>query len=140
MKHDDAVYIAALIDGEGSILLTRNKPNEHRHPAITVPSCTQAFMSYLQNTVGGRVSTKRTYKRGHSKSWVWALKSTAVLAVLKAVLPYMKEPEKIRRATLLLKLYNVVTSRNGKYSKEALRYKQHFERRFFQSSKKVTHV
>ena len=31
-------YIAGIIDGEGSICLTRNNANEHRSPNITVAS------------------------------------------------------------------------------------------------------
>ena len=140
MKHDDRVYIAALVDGEGSILLTKQGGSKYRSPTLTIPSCTHAFMSFLKETAGGNISDKITYKKGHSRSWVWAVRYNATLTLLRAILPYMKEPEKIRRAKLLLTTYKTVTSRNGKYTPKMLKDKKKFEKEFFRYSIKVMSV
>ena len=75
----------------------------------------------------------------HSKSWNWSVRYNAAIDLLKRVLPYMKHPEKIRRAKLLVLHYKEVTNRGGHYTTELLRRKHKFERAFFCRSTK-THV
>ncbi|MFJ7728371.1 hypothetical protein ACIQXV_19755 [Neobacillus sp. NPDC097160] len=38
MESWEAAYVAGIIDGEGSITLTRMHENEHRRPCITIAS------------------------------------------------------------------------------------------------------
>jgi hypothetical protein len=139
MTHDDLVYTAALIDGEGSVLLTRHHTTEYRSPAVVIPSTTHCFMAYLKRTFGGTVSTKRVYKKGHSKSWSWAVGHDRAINLLRSVLPYLKHPEKIRRARLIISQYKAVTVRNGRYTKKQLARKIKFERLFLNRSTR-THV
>ena len=58
------------------------------------------------------------------------------LRFLDLVFPYMREPEKIRRARLLLYEYKSVTPRNGKYTPTILERKKEFETRFFKYTRK----
>jgi len=140
MKRDDRIYTAALVDGEGSVTLTKHQGNEHRFPGLTVPSTTYVFMAFLKRTFGGHISTKKRYKKTYSKSWVWAVRTDRALRVLSAIVPFMKEPEKVRRINLLLKYYKKVTPRNGKYTAKLLKEKKKFESRFFLGSRKVMGV
>ena|ERR1700678_2533133 len=139
MTHDDLVYTAALIDGEGSVLLTHCRPTERRSPAVTIPSTTKCFMSYLKKTFGGVVSSKRPSKKHHSKSWNWSVKHDAAIDLLRRVLPYLKHPEKIRRARLIVKHYKSVTVRNGRYTSKQAQRKDKFEQLFLSCSTR-THV
>ena len=139
MTREDLIYTAALIDGEGSVLLSHNHNAEYRSPTVSVPSTTYCFMSFLRRTFGGSVSSKHPSKKGHSESWNWSVRYNAAIELLRRVLPYMKHPEKIRRAKLLVLHYKEVTNRGGHYTPELLRRKLKFERAFFCRSTK-THV
>jgi hypothetical protein len=131
MMTETWAYAAGLIDGEGTIGLCRQHPAEYRSPFVTVPSTTYELIHFLQVAFGGTVSSKRTYKTGHSKSWVWSIRGNAAINFLDNLLPWMREPEKIRRATMLAHEYKSVTPRNGKYTDEAKTLKRDFEKRFF---------
>jgi hypothetical protein len=130
MRRDDQIYTAGLVDGEGSVLLTHHH-NEHRHPAVTLPSTTYVFMTFLKRTFGGSISTKRPNKPQHSKSWTWAVNNNRALKVLQLLVPFMKDPKKLRRARFILKEYKACTSPNGKYTAQLLAKKKKFERKFF---------
>ena len=131
INRDDIIYTAALVDGEGSVLLDRSRASENRYPAVTIPSTTYAFMKFLKTTFGGTVSRKRVYKKTHKKSWAWSVRGNAALELLKRLIAFMKEPEKVRRARLLLMRYKVVTAPNGKYTPALLKARRQFERKFF---------
>jgi len=115
--------------------MCRRSVTEHRSPYVTVPSCTKELVDFLKATFGGQICQKRTYQERHSKSWVWAVGHDAALYFLASLLPYLREPEKVRRATLLVNGYKAVTPRNGKYSSERLAERHEFERSFFSRSK-----
>lgn len=127
---------AGLVDGEGSVCLTRRKANEHRSPSISVPNCAATLTSWMWVTFGGSLSGKRPSKSNHRLSTVWSLSGDKALEVLRLIRPYMREPEKCRRADLLLRDYKRVTSRNGKYAAEALRKKRSFERDFLRNARR----
>jgi hypothetical protein len=133
MSHE---YAAGLFDGEGTVAFTRQHSAGFRAPMVSVPSCTFALVRFLKRTYGGNISTKRTYKAGHTKSYVWALRYDAALNFLAAVLPHLKEPEKLRRAKMLVEEYKGLTVRNGRYSPSQLRLKRQFEKRFFRYTRK----
>lgn len=125
-------YIAAMIDGEGSICLTQNRPNEHRSPNITVASTTKEILFYLQEKAGGSISSKKKYAEHHKDSWQWQLKGDKAIDLLTSIYPYLLVPEKYYRAKLISQEYKSVTPRNGRYSDEALQKKLDFENRFFE--------
>jgi hypothetical protein len=54
--------------------------------------------------------------------------------MLKRVAPYMRVPEKVHRANLILVRYKAVTPRNGKYSDRLKHDKLEFEQLFFHPS------
>ena len=132
----DLAYTAGLFDGEGTVAFTRQHSTGFRAPFVSIASCTIAFMKFLHKRYGGNISTKRTYKKRHSKSFVWAARYDAALRFLAAILPHMKEPEKIRRAKMLVFEYKGLTRRNGRYSQHELRLKRDFEKRFFKYTRK----
>ncbi|MDQ1144432.1 hypothetical protein QE429_001259 [Bacillus sp. SORGH_AS 510] len=47
MENWEAAYIAGIIDGEGSITLTRMHKKEHRRPCITIASTDKELLSYV---------------------------------------------------------------------------------------------
>lgn len=128
-------YIAGIIDGEGSILLSRaRKTALFRTPIVSVSSTTLEILKYLQSHYGGFISKHKIYKTHHKQSWSWKLEHTKAIELCRDMLPYLLEPEKRRRAKLLVDVYNRVTPRNGKYSLELLKAKEAFEYEFFHPS------
>ncbi|MGE6257475.1 LAGLIDADG family homing endonuclease [Heyndrickxia sporothermodurans] len=54
-----ASYIAGVIDGEGSITLTKMHENEHRRPCITIASTDIELLIYIQSLTGGIINNKK---------------------------------------------------------------------------------
>ncbi|SRR5216684_1880925 len=129
-------YAAGLMDGEGSICLTRKHASEHRSPAVTFPSTTFQLVQYMKEHFGGCISRKRKYKKRHLSSWIWALRGDAALEFLQLLASRLREPEKSRRAYLLVARYKRVTPRNGRYTPDMLEQKTNFEREFFKYTRK----
>ena len=56
-------YLAALIDGEGTITLSRRNLNKHRALVITVSSTELSILKYVQEIIGvGKIANKRITK------------------------------------------------------------------------------
>lgn len=123
-------YIAGIIDGEGSVVLTRFHANEHRSPAITVSSTTREILDFLKEKCGGTISTKKKYQEHHKDSWMWTLRRDKAIELLNQVQDYLLVPAKYQRAHLITSEYKKVTPRNGIYSEEKLRAKLDFEEHF----------
>lgn len=127
----DAAYLAGIVDGEGTIALTRRHSWEHRYAAITIANTDLGMLEWVKNAVGvGNISTKRTYNIKWTPSYGYNVYSQQALSILEQVLPYLKT-RKRERAKLLVAHYTKLTARNGKYSKEQLRKRAELERKFF---------
>ena len=75
-------YIAGIIDGEGSILLTRFHANEHRSPCVSVASTTKEILSFLKEKCGGSVAVKKKYADHYKDSWTWSVKRDRAIELL----------------------------------------------------------
>ena len=57
----DAAYIAGLIDGEGTVTLTRKHRHENRQLAVTISNTELRLLNFVLGTVGaGKITRKRT--------------------------------------------------------------------------------
>jgi hypothetical protein len=133
METDD-IYTAGLIDGEGTITLTHKRNNQFRSPCVSVSSTTLELVQFLEKTYGGSISKHKVYRDHHKQSYSWKVHYNQAISFLTKVTPYLKEPEKLRRANLILTGYKSVTKRNGKYSSDELEAKLAFEDVFFHPS------
>jgi hypothetical protein len=133
LKNTDAAYLAGIIDGEGTITLTRMHRNENRRPVISIASTDIELLIYIKDLVGGCISKKKNYcPNKHKLSYSLVVKrKEKVLITLKDISSYLKVPSKINRATFILEHYEKVTPRNGKYNSSQLVMKQKFEEEFF---------
>ena len=123
----DAAYIAGVVDGEGTITLTRKHRDEHRQLAITISSTERPLLEFIKSTVGfGKITKKRTSKEHHAASYTYAVYNRQALALLSAIHPFLRTYKRVR-ADLILKYYLQLTPRNGKYSTELLYKKRIFE-------------
>jgi hypothetical protein len=133
MKDWEAAYIAGIIDGEGTITLTRMHRNEHRRPCITIASTDKELLLFVQTLSGGVIANKRNYKpKVHKDSFTLNIKKKeSVLMVLQSISKYLRVDKKKARALWILNYYERVTLRNGKYTQETLKKKIDFEEQFF---------
>ena len=131
-------YSAAMIDGEGTITLSYDdKKSRFRHPEVSVSSTTPELTKIMKTWWKGSISGKRIYKRKHSPSTDWRVSRDNAICFLSQVVTYLKEPEKLRRAKMILFEYSKLTQRNGKYSAGEVAKKLNFEKKFFANSKRV---
>lgn len=128
-------YIAGIIDGEGTITLSKvRKSAKFRVPVVSVSSTTLEILEYLKSHYGGSIVKHKVYQEHHKQSWSWKLDYKRAIKLCVDVLPFLLEPEKRRRAKLLIDVYGRVTPRNGKYSPEQLVAKKAFEHEFYHPS------
>lgn len=129
------IYTAGFIDGEGTITLTTKRLNsKFRIPVVSASSTTRSILEFLQNNYGGHISKHKIYQEHHKQSWSWKINYNNAIFLLERIYPYLKEPEKRRRAKLIITDYKIVTPRNGKYTKSMEESKLQFEKEFFHPS------
>ncbi|WP_174614220.1 LAGLIDADG family homing endonuclease [Virgibacillus ihumii] len=132
MKDWEASYIAGIIDGEGSITLTKMHVREHRRPCISISSNDKELLLYIQNLAGGSIYNKKNYNPAkHQNSYTLYIKTKKeVFNILRVIQPFLRIEQKRKRAKWILDEYDLVTVRNGKYNEELLNQKITFENNF----------
>lgn len=124
----DAAYIAGLIDGEGTVTLSRRHRNENRHLVISISNTERRLLEYVLNTVGaGKITGKRISQPHHTASYTYTLSNRQGLSLLRQILPFLKT-YKAKRSKLILNDYVRLTPRNGRYSREIKRARDKFEK------------
>ncbi|WP_112181803.1 LAGLIDADG family homing endonuclease [Paraliobacillus zengyii] len=133
MNNCEAAYLAGIIDGEGSITLTRMHEKENRRPCISVASTDKELLEYIKSIAGGVINNKKNYNPNkHKDSYTLYIKRKhEVFYFLEKIYPFLRIEKKKNRAKFILDNYTNVTPRNGKYNQEQLSQKQLFETDFF---------
>jgi hypothetical protein len=125
-----AGYIAGLIDGEGTITLTRIHRNEYRRLVVSISKNELALLHFVKDVVGaGRITCKRTYDPRHARSYAFQVSSRQALDLLRQT-AHLLRSYKAARAHLALAEYVRLTPRNGKYGPELLERRFEFEAKF----------
>ncbi len=123
----DAAYLAGLIDGEGTITLSRKHKNENRQLAVTISNTERQLLEFSQQVIGaGKITTKRVSKQHHTASFTYAIYNRQALSLLEQIEPYLRS-YKHKRARLILENYLPLTPRNGKYTPEQMQARKEFE-------------
>lgn len=132
MNDTDRAYAAGLVDGEGTITLSRTS-SVYRSPVVSMVNTSIELLRRMQTIFGGgTISVVRKREDHHRQAWLWSAQNRRALLCMEEILPFMHEPSKAVRATYILELYDRVTRRNGKYTPEELEAKKKFEEDFFQ--------
>lgn len=124
MTKEERSYWAGILDGEGSILLTRMNPNKLPSPVISVTSTDRELLEWLKEKLGGTISTKKKYKDHWSQAYDWKITYSSAMKALEYAYPYLQIKRKKEKAKLLLNRYYLCTPKNGKYSEEMAKAKQ----------------
>lgn len=123
----EVAYLAGLIDGEGTITLTRKHRNENRQLALSISNTEYPLLEFTRQAVGaGKITRKRTTQSHHTASFTYAIYNRQALELIRQLLPYLQS-YKAKRAALILQHYLPLTPRNGKYSSELKRKRLEFE-------------
>jgi len=130
LSHEEAAYIAGIIDGEGTISLSRRHRADNRQFVVSISSIEPQLLEYIRRTIGaGRITNKRTYRTNHTPSVTYVINNRQALALLEQVTPYLRT-YKVLRAQLVLRDYLRLTPRNGKYTIIQLREREAFVEQF----------
>ncbi|MCA9476377.1 MAG: LAGLIDADG family homing endonuclease [Nitrospira sp.] len=126
----EAGYLAGLIDGEGTITLSRRNLNKHRALVITISSTELSILKYVQAITGvGKITNKRITKANHTPSFTYQVANRQALYILKQIADYLRS-YKADRARLALIEYPRLTPRNGRYSPLQLQERTQFIEKF----------
>lgn len=122
-----AAYLAGLVDGEGTVTLTRVHRSENRRLVVSISNNERCILEFVLNVVGvGKVTSKKTYSAHHAQSFTYQISSRQALDLLRQIQPFMKS-YKAQRAVIVLNDYVRLTPRNGHYTEEARRARLEFE-------------
>jgi hypothetical protein len=123
----DAAYIAGLIDGEGTVTLSRKHRNENRQLAVSISNTERNLLEFVLSVVGaGKITSKKTVQTHHRPSFTYVIYNRQALSLLEQIQPHLRTYKKAR-AELILKDYLRLTPRNGKYSDQLKAARNEFE-------------
>lgn len=70
LSETDAAYLAGLIDGEGTIALTRLHHGQNRQLVIAVSSTVRSLLEWVLHSMRvGKITSKRTSAPHHARGW-----------------------------------------------------------------------
>jgi hypothetical protein len=127
----DAAYIAGLIDGEGTITLSRRHARDLRQLVVGIANTERALLEFvLQSVKAGKITRKTTAAEHHTPSFAYSISNRQALSLLKQLHPFLRS-HKRERAGLVLSRYVEIVPRNGKYRAGDRVLRDEFERQFF---------
>jgi len=129
MTEVEKAYFAGIIDGEGTITLS--KDGEFRYPVISFCNNDKSIIDYIQQFCHGTITCKKSTNANWKDNYVWHLERRRAIEVINEILPYMHEQRKIARAMSIITEYVKLTPRNGKYTNEMRILKHKWEDEFF---------
>src|SRR3989344_6569771 len=95
-------YLAGVVDGEGTITLTRRNVYRNRYLALSISNCELPLLEYVKSIIGvGKITTKRVYNPKHSDGYTYQVYSRQALDVLKVIVPFLRTYKR-KRAKLVL--------------------------------------
>lgn len=71
MEVVEKAYLAGIIDGEGTVTLTRHHKNETPTARVSVANNNLKLLEWIKSIVGGVIVSKKKYKTHHRDSYVW---------------------------------------------------------------------
>jgi hypothetical protein len=119
----EKAYVAGIIDGEGTVTLTRRHKNETPSPNVSIANTNIEMLKWIREKIGCGIIVKRSKRKtNHSTSYVLTLSDYNALTLLADIKNFLiiKKPH----AELILKHYKKSTPRNGKYTKKQTEMKK----------------
>jgi hypothetical protein len=134
LKPEVASYIAGLIDGEGTVTLSRRHANENRQRVVSIANTERRLLEFVEQATGvGKITRKRTISSRHSPSFAYSVSNRQALSLLCQVVRFMRSYKR-ERAQFALRCYESLTARNGKYTEASRRLRALFESAFLSTT------
>ncbi len=125
-----AGYIAGLIDGEGTVTLSRTHRSEYRQLSISISNTDINILNWVLKMVGlGKIVPHKVYSENHRQGFTYRIVAREAMMLLKQISPYLLTYKK-ERAKMVIKSLEKLTLRNGKYPPEMLEKKRKFVEKF----------
>ncbi len=99
---EEIAYFAGFFDGEETITLSRAGNMKYRRIQLSLVNTDKQILDWIISKFGGRIANKGRNKPTHKLRYQWILGGLKGLELLKILLPYLKEQEKVRRARLIV--------------------------------------
>lgn len=121
MEELEKAYLAGIVDGEGTVTLTKHHKHETPTPNVIVANNDLKLLKWIKLKVGGIIVTKKIYMPHHQKSYAWSIRQDRAIRFLNEIKRYLivKKPQ----ADLITTCYKAVTHRAGKYTPQMLNKK-----------------
>ncbi|MDR7855740.1 LAGLIDADG family homing endonuclease [Tissierella sp.] len=118
MTNTEKAYIAGIVDGEGSIMLTRFHKNQYHSPCVSISSTDLELLEWIKNTIkSGKITNKKNYnEERHKDSYTYTIIYDEAIQFLQSIEPYLVIEKKKARARHIITKYKEVTIRNGSYN------------------------
>ena len=92
-----AAYIAGLVDGEGTVTLTRIHAKENRRIVVSIANTEHQILRFVIDQVGaGKITRKKTTSDRHTPSFCYAITSRQALALLRQIVPHLQSHKRQR--------------------------------------------
>lgn len=132
LSQSQAAYIAGLIDGEGTITLSKRHKNENRQLVISISNNEKILLDYTLSIIGaGKITCKKTYSDKHAPSFTYSISNRQAINLLDQVYVFLRSHKKMR-AQLVLDKYIRLTPRNGKYTEQVKAEREIFVQKYFE--------
>ncbi len=114
MREVEKAYLAGIIDGEGTVTLTKHHKNETPSPDVSVANNNLQLLKWIRSLVGGVIISKKKRKAHHNDSYAWSIRHDKAIQLLEQINQYLIV--KKAQADLIIKKYKSVTHRSGQYT------------------------
>jgi hypothetical protein len=119
LNETEKAYLAGIIDGEGTVTLTKHHRNAMPSPNISIANNNVTLLKWVKRKVdGGVIIEKAKRMQHHHNSYAWSIRFDKAINLLRELKGYLIVKKK--QADLILREYKAVTHRNGKYTPEML--------------------
>lgn len=93
----DAAYIAGLVDGEGTIGLSRRHVADRRQLVVTIANTEATLLEFVLECVGaGKITRKRIVAPHHTPAAVYSISNRQALSLLAQLEPYLRSHKRER--------------------------------------------
>lgn len=90
-SHDDWVYLAGLVDGEGSIIISTPPSSPRRmFVKLAVGMTHEGVIRWIEQTFGGNVGLECKINPLRRKLWRWTVHSGQAVEILRRLQPLLK--------------------------------------------------
>jgi len=122
----DAAYMAGLIDGEGTVTLSRRHRDDQRQLVVSIANTGRGLLEWALGAAGaGKITGKRISSPLHSPSFTYSIANRQALQLLEQIAPFLRSYKAIR-TKLILQHYINLTPRNGRYTEKILAERNRF--------------